>query len=138
MPTPTQLAALHATAFDGAARWSAGAFARALRDPACFFVPVRGDAGGFALGRVVLDEAELMTLIVAAAKRRRGRGRALLDLFEREAGRRGAARAFLEVRADNAPAIALYEAAGWRAVGRRRGYYDGVDAVAMGKDLIAA
>ena len=135
MPTPSQLAALHATAFDGAARWSAGAFARALRDPLCFFLPTGGDLNGFALGRVVLDEAELMTLVVARSRRGRGRGRALLSLFEAEARRRGAAAAFLEVRADNDAARALYVAAGWAQVGLRPGYYDGIDAALMRKPL---
>lgn len=84
---------------------------------------VLGDADGFALGRVAADEAELLTIAVAPEARRRGRGRDLLQDFQAEAGRRGAAQAFLEVAEDNTPARALYTAAGWAEVGRRRGYY---------------
>ncbi len=44
----------------------------------------------------------------------------------------GVASGFLEVRADNAAARALYRATGWEEIGLRRGYYaDGVDAVLM-------
>jgi ribosomal-protein-alanine N-acetyltransferase len=45
--------------------------------------------------------------------------RALLD----EASAAGCVHALLEVAAGNAPAVALYETFGFRAVGRRKGYY---------------
>ena len=46
-----------------------------------------------------------------------------MALWHDEARRRGATRAFLEVATDNAPARALYDAAGYRPAGLRRGYY---------------
>ena len=136
--TARDLAALHATAFDGTARWSADAFARALVDPGCFLVRAPGGAG-FALGRHVADEVELLTLVVAAPRRRMGLGRTLLAEFEARARARGATAAFLEVADGNAPARALYDAAAWRVVGRRPRYYDdGSDAVLMRKALDGA
>jgi ribosomal-protein-alanine N-acetyltransferase len=50
---------------------------------------------------------------------------------------RGATAAHLEVRAGNAPAIAMYESMGYRRVGVRRGYYadNGEDAVLYFADL---
>jgi len=49
---------------------------------------------------------------------------------------RGGVEAFLEVRADNLGALALYRALAWEGVGRRRRYYrDGVDAVVLRKAL---
>lgn len=135
MTDPSALAALHATCLPPAARWSAEAFAAALTDPACFLVATGPE--GFALGRVVAGEAELLTLAVACDRRRAGLGRSLLDGFEGTARARGAADAFLEVAADNAPARALYLGAGWEEVGRRRGYYAWVDAVVMRKRLDA-
>ena len=52
-------------------------------------------------------------------------GGRLLQGFLAEARRRDGETAFLEVAADNAPAIALYLAAGFVQAGRRRGYYAG-------------
>jgi [ribosomal protein S18]-alanine N-acetyltransferase len=49
----------------------------------------------------------------------------------------GCATVFLEVRADNAPAIGFYERGGWHAAGRRARYYpDGVDALLYRRALL--
>lgn len=100
------------------------------------------DPNGFALGRVILDEVELLTIATApgGARRQGGIGRALMAAFEAEAKGRGAALAHLEVAADNLPALALYQAQGWAETGRRAGYYarsDGpaADALMMQKAL---
>jgi len=94
---------------------------------------------GFALGRAVAGEAELITIAVTPDRRRAGAGRALLARFEAEAIQRGAETAFLEVADDNAAALGLYRAAGWRETGRRKGYYarEGgtVDALTLAKAL---
>ncbi|MEM8851033.1 MAG: GNAT family N-acetyltransferase [Pseudomonadota bacterium] len=129
------LAALHAICFDGPARWSVDAFAEAATQPSCFFVPAGGEPSGFALGRVIANESELLTLVVAPHLRRSGLGRDLLGRFEAEARARGAAAAFLEVRADNTPALALYRSSGWAVSGTRRGYYEGIDALVLRKTL---
>lgn len=98
-------------------------------------------ADGFALGRAIAGEAELITLAVSSEARRKGEGRALLAAFEAAARDRDAETMFLEVAADNAAAHALYIASGWTETGRRRGYYarpDGppVDAILMTKTLV--
>lgn len=95
---------------------------------------------GFLLGRVVADEAELLTLAVAPAARRRGVAGGLVEGFLAEARRRGAATAFLEVAADNDAARRLYQRAGFAPAGRRRGYYHGasggtVDALILSRTL---
>ena len=79
---------------------------------------------GFALARLVADEAELLLLAVKPADQRHGIGRMLLQHFEDEAAARGAARLHLEVREGN-HALSLYEQAGYGLVGRRRDYYSG-------------
>jgi ribosomal-protein-alanine N-acetyltransferase len=79
---------------------------------------------GFALARLVADEAELLLLAVKPAGQRRGTGRVLLEHFEDEAAARGAVRLHLEVREGN-HALSLYEQAGFGLVGRRRDYYSG-------------
>ena len=136
--TPEALAELHARCFKTPPPWKAPDFAGFLADPLAFLL-VEGDAG-FLLGRAVVGEAELLTLAVAPEARRRGLGRTLLGRFQYQACLRGAERAFLEVSAENAPAVALYESAGFARVGLRRGYYqapDGrrIDALVLARDL---
>ncbi|RME14900.1 MAG: GNAT family N-acetyltransferase [Alphaproteobacteria bacterium] len=135
--TPAQMAALHARAFPRERPWSAAEIAALMDTPGGFAVT---GPSGFALGRAIAGEAELLTIAVAPEARRQGRGRALLAAFEAEAARRGAARGFLEVAEDNAAARALYAAAGWQETGRRPGYYalaggGRVDALLMDKAL---
>jgi ribosomal protein S18 acetylase RimI-like enzyme len=68
----------------------------------------------------------------------RGLGRVLLAASETEAARRGAEALVLEVRADNARAIALYEARGYAKFGTLADYYeDGAAAVRYEKRLSA-
>lgn len=97
-----------------------------------------GGLVGYAMGWVVADEAELANLAVDAGWRRRGIGGRLLAAFAAEVARRGAGRLWLEVRASNAAARALYERHGFEVVGRRRGYYDHPveDAVVMTADPV--
>jgi ribosomal-protein-alanine N-acetyltransferase len=138
--TPEALATLHAAAITTPRPWSETEFAALLATPGTF---ATGDARAFAMGRVILDEAELLTIATHPDYRRRGLGCAMLSAFESEACARGATIAHLEVAADNVPAIALYEGAGYARTGLRRGYYrapDGtlVDAVLMTKALPAA
>jgi ribosomal-protein-alanine N-acetyltransferase len=85
-----------------------------------------GRVVGFALGRVVLREAELLLLAVRREGQRRGVGKSLLERFAAIAARRGAEQLHLEVR-DGNPAMRLYKSAGFRQVGRRPNYYYGRD-----------
>ena len=133
MPDAAHLAAIHAASFTNPRPWTAAEIAGLLDMPGSFLAEV---PGGFVLGRVVLDEAELLTIAVAPEARRRGIGAGLLAAFESRAQMRGAALGFLEVAADNLAATALYTGAGWQVCGRRKGYYrDGpggpVDALLM-------
>ncbi len=73
--------------------------------------------------RLVLDEMHVMNLAVAPPARRRGLGRRLLRFALRRAARAGAKTAFLELRAGNEGALALYESLGFRRLSRRRAYY---------------
>lgn len=84
------------------------------------------EPAGFAMARVVADEAELLLLAVAPDRRREGFGRALLSAVADEARARGAVRLHLEMR-DGNPALHLYAAAGFGEVGRRARYYRGRD-----------
>lgn len=121
--TPAALARLHAECFTVPRPWSAAEFAGLLDGPGVFLL-TEGDAG-FLMGRALAGEAELLTVAVAPAARRRGLGARLVARFLAEARARGAQSAFLEVAAGNAAARALYAAAGFAEAGRRRGYYRG-------------
>jgi ribosomal-protein-alanine N-acetyltransferase len=72
---------------------------------------------------LVADELHINTVAVEPAYRRRGLAFALLGHVLREASRRGAVRATLEVRASNVPALRLYEALGFRVSATRTKYY---------------
>lgn len=85
---------------------------------------------GFALARVIVDEAELLLIGVRPRCRRAGIGGALLDHTAQAARSRGAKRLFLEVRHGNA-AARLYERAGFSQIGRRLAYYRGKDGAAF-------
>lgn len=88
-----------------------------------FVAEAGGEMAGFSCFRVTGQDAESLTLAVRADWRRCGLGPRLLAQTLREATRRGAARMFLEVRAQNAEALRMYEGMGFRRIGLRRGYY---------------
>ncbi|HYI38935.1 MAG TPA: ribosomal protein S18-alanine N-acetyltransferase [Allosphingosinicella sp.] len=81
---------------------------------------------GFALGRIVRDEAELLLLAVHRSSQGKGVGQLLLDRFGAVAASKGAEQLHLEVREGN-HAVRLYSRKGYREVGRRRNYYNGRD-----------
>lgn len=129
------LAAIHAAAFPAAQAWGETDFAAQLRLPGVAGL-IHPD-GGMVLIRVVAEEAEVLTLGVAPAARRRGIGRSLLREALSLAAAHGAGTAFLEVAEDNAAALALYGEAGFRPLSRRSAYYPGgVDALIMTLPLL--
>jgi ribosomal-protein-alanine N-acetyltransferase len=88
---------------------------------------------GLRAAPVDAGQGDIQTIAVRQSHQGRGLGRALLVDLMGEAQRRGVRELFLEVRADNEPAIALYQSLGFREIDRRAGYYqpDGVDAIVM-------
>jgi ribosomal-protein-alanine N-acetyltransferase len=129
------LAALHAACFPPGEQWPSVAMAAQLALPGCFgLIGLAGpDApGGLVLARVAADEAEILTLGVVPAQRRRGMAALLLAQAARAAALRGAGAMFLEVAEDNAAARALYARQGFQEVGRRKRYYpSGADALVL-------
>lgn len=97
---------------------------------------------GYYVAMKGVDEAHLLNITVAPAHQRRGWGRVLLDAFALWARSESAQCAWLEVRASNTRAQAVYEAHGYRRMGLRRGYYPAArgereDAVVMCLPLTA-
>lgn len=106
--------------------WTRAEYERELGDPArCFLFMARMDGAVVAYCSFwrVFDEIHLNNFAVHPEWRRHGVAKALLGHVLREAAAHGAPNATLEVRASNAPAIALYEAGGFVRAGLRRAYY---------------
>lgn len=84
-----------------------------------------GDGGlaGFAAARLMADQAELLNMATALARRRKGVGRALVREVCRQMQAAGAQSMALEVRRSNAPAISLYRSSGFTPRGVRKNYY---------------
>ena len=78
---------------------------------------------GYILTRNAADEAEVFSIGVARAFRRKGVGLALLAAMDGVAHLRGARSVFLEVGVDNRAARALYSKAGYEIIGQRPDYY---------------
>lgn len=108
--------------------WTAAQCAGLMPLPGVWLTLARagGEVVGFALGRIILREAELLLLAVARGQQGKGVGRKLLESFAQEAASRGAEKLHLEVR-DGNPAIHLYIRSGFTEVGRRKSYYTGGD-----------
>jgi len=105
-------------------RWSPQSWQVAIQAPQVSLVAAEGDqVQGFAVAAVVGGVAELESMAVGPAVRRRGLGRRLLSDLAAELGRSAVAEIWLEVRVSNQAAIALYRGAGFEETGRRRAYY---------------
>jgi [ribosomal protein S18]-alanine N-acetyltransferase len=133
------MASAHAQAFD--TPWDEEAFEDLLDGDGVFgFVALDEDPLGLVLCRVAAAECEVLTLAVAQWTRKRGVGRALMELALEAAKGVGATAVYLEVDVQNGPAARLYERLGFARVGLRRGYYDRgaaprADALVMRLDL---
>ena len=119
-------AVLHRAAFGGES-WDAKALGEILAMPGAqgfFALGAQDQPLGFLLSLHVLDTAELLTLAIDPACRRRGIGAILVRKFLENAKHLGGTNAFLEVAADNIAAISLYKCQGFVHEGYRRDYYD--------------
>jgi ribosomal-protein-alanine N-acetyltransferase len=124
-------AALHATSF--AEPWTADSFAVLLAQPGVAGWLWGEAPDGLLLVRAVADEAEILTVAIAPTARGRRGGDVMIDEALHVLAQGLTRRMFLEVAADNAPALALYRRAGFTPCGRRPGYYakGAIDAVIM-------
>jgi len=131
------MAETHAAAFTQSRPWTASEFSDLMAQRHCFAF---GDSRCFALIRVVADEVELLTIATNPGFQRQGLARHCMDLWQSEAVKLGATRAFLDVAADNLPALELYLACGFEPCGNRPEYYPratgtAVDAILMARAL---
>lgn len=120
--------------------WTRGNFTDALSGRyLCCVDEMDGAIRGYAVMMPLLDEAELLNIGVAAGQQRKGLGRAMLREMLDLAREKKICRVYLEVRASNAAAQALYRSAGFADIGLRRDYYRNAggneDAITMACDL---
>jgi ribosomal-protein-alanine N-acetyltransferase len=93
---------------------------------------VIGYAGIFHAGA----DADIQTIAVSPGVQRHGVGRMLVHALLAAARETGATSMLLEVRADNAPAIAMYQDESFEQIAVRRRYYpDGSDALILRRAL---
>ena len=105
--------------------WSENAIMEELaNENAAFFSAFQdGVFVGHAGMITALGEGNVCNIAVDPDHRRRGVGSALVKALIEEGKRRGLDVIMLEVRASNAPAIALYGSLGFIEVGRRKNFY---------------
>ncbi len=118
------VAALDRRLFSGES-WSEKDFESSLSDATRFFWVAReGDALlGFCGLSMVLDQGDILNIGVEPSARGKGIGSALLQAAVEQFRTAGGKELFLEVRASNLAAKALYEKFGFRQLSVRRGYY---------------
>ncbi len=133
-PDIPALVELEERLFPGDSPWNWEMFASELEAGNHYFVhrDAAGAIDGYAGLALMDDEAEVHTIGVRPESQGAGIGRRLLQQLISVAGDR---RLLLEVRTDNAPAIALYTSEGFTMVGIRRRYYrpSGADAYTMAR-----
>ena len=125
-----ELANLHKKCFPSKP-WSADDF-HDLKQSGCEIIMSQN---GFIVYRIVLDEAEIITIGVNPEMRRQGIASAMIGITEKNIKNQGVKKLFLEVASNNVPGQKLYENCGFKQVGLRPKYYDGIDAILMSKDL---
>ena len=106
--------------------WKVETFAGLLDSEAVELPVMVSDAGeiiGYAVLWCVLDQGELANVAISPGWRGRGLGTELIRWLVTRARERGVTKLFLEVRASNERAAAIYEKLGFEEVGVRRGYY---------------
>jgi ribosomal-protein-alanine N-acetyltransferase len=122
-------------------RWTPDSIRRCIRDAAtnvAVAATEQGGVAGFAVMRYKDDEAHLILLGVDPAFRRRGIAGALIAWHEKAALTAGIGTVYVEARATNAEARALYRKLGYHEVQLVRGYYAGIEnGVRLAKDLWA-
>ena len=105
------------------APWSADMLREELGKGIFLVAEQDGAVAGYVGCQTVLDEGYITNVAVSPDCRRQGIGRALIAELTERAKRAGLAFVTLEVRASNAPGLALYEGAGFRRVGVRKNFY---------------
>lgn len=131
------IAALHAASFQRG--WDEDEVRRLLADSAvtAHRAMIRRRIIGFVISRIAADEAEILSVAIAPARRGHGLSWPMLEFHLRSLAGRGTHAVFLEVDERNTPARRLYSRGGFYEVGRRQSYYGGnATALVLRRDLV--
>ena len=86
--------------------------------------------------QIMYERAELIQINVLGAKQNQGIASKLIEYMINDCVNNGVNSITLEVRIDNINAIHLYKKFGFVEIGKRLGYYKGIDGILMEKKLI--
>ena len=105
--------------------WSENSVATELNNKLALWLVAEeaGKVAGYIGSQTCGDESDVMNVAVHPDFRRRGIAESLVNTLVEELKAIGSRCLTLEVRASNAPAIALYEKLGFSEIGRRKNYY---------------
>lgn len=106
-----------------ASMWSRESLLESASQGMAWAAELDGGVAGILIGQVAADEFEILNLAVGKTQRRRGIATRLVRAALENARIAGAQQSYLEVRASNEGAIALYMRMGFHVRGRRPNYY---------------
>jgi ribosomal-protein-alanine N-acetyltransferase len=105
------------------APWTEKLFSDSLERHVCWVAQKDQQVVGFFVVQFIVDEAHLLNIAVDPTQQKQGIGRLLLDNVQQQAMIKKASTIFLELRATNQRALALYQMAGFNEIGLRKNYY---------------
>ena len=115
--------------------WSENSIKIQVENKKVMVIKFAGELIGYCIFMTAADEGEILRIAINHKIRKAGLGKKLLLASIEEMEKSGANEIFLEVRASNESAIALYESVGFSEIGIRKSYYDnGEDAILYKKD----
>ena len=111
--------------------WNYNILKNELNNPSSFYLCCKqySEVVGFAGVSIVLDTAELNNIVIKKSERGKGLSFLLLDSLIKFVKQHNCKQINLEVASSNTVAISLYKKFGFKQVGLRKGYYNGVDAL---------
>lgn len=136
----SEIAALEAASFS--APWDEVSIRGELDNPLALWLIAEDEKGsvlGYVGSQSCFEDADILNVAVAPEARRRGIAESLMLELERCLLPKGVEKITLEVRASNAPAIALYRKIAYQQVGIRKNYYEKPreDALILQKSLLS-
>ena len=120
-----QIAALEAASFS--APWDEASIRAELDNPLALWLAAEDETGavlGYVGSQTCFEDADILNVCVCPEARRQGIAEALMLELEGRLLPKAVEKITLEVRASNAPALALYAKIGYTQVGIRRNYYE--------------